>query len=136
MQDSITPVRSALVAVCANIFLNLTLIWFLNRAGLAASTAICAYIQVLILILALRKKLGSSILNGVSKIVIKTIAGTLFMALICAGVLFLMRNLPNQLQFNILKLAVIVPLAILLYVIASKILKNEMLTLFTSGKKR
>ena len=136
LQDSITPVKSALIAVFSNILLNLTLIWFLDRAGLATSTAICAYIQVCILIIILKKKFGSLILGGLSEILVKTIAGTLFMTLICAGVLFLMKYLPDTRLVDGLKLAVIVPLAIVLYIIAAKILKNEMLSLFTNRWKR
>ncbi len=54
MQDSRTPMHSALVAVLANFVLNLTLIWFLDRAGLACATAICSYLQVVILVVVLR----------------------------------------------------------------------------------
>ncbi|MHC4645103.1 MAG: murein biosynthesis integral membrane protein MurJ, partial [Planctomycetota bacterium] len=48
-QDSRMPARSALAAVFANVILNLSLIWFMGTSGLALSTAICSYLQVLIL---------------------------------------------------------------------------------------
>jgi putative peptidoglycan lipid II flippase len=136
MQDSVTPVKSALIAVFTNVILNLTLIWFLSRAGLAASTAICAYIQVIILILVLRKKLGSSILDNLPATFIKSLIGTFVMALICVGIILFMRLLPQGRLFNGLKLGLIVPIAVVVYIIAAKMLKNEMLSLFTGRKKR
>ena len=136
LQDSVTPVKSALIAVFSNILLNLTLIWFLSRAGLAASTAICAYIQVCILIIILKKKLGGSILDKLKKTLIKTIFGTLFMTVICIGIMSLLSNLPPGRLFDAIKLIVIVPTAVILYIIAAKLSRNEMLSLFTGGKKR
>ncbi len=135
MQDSLTPVKSALVAVFVNIILNLTLIWFLSRAGLAASTAICAYIQVIILASVLRRKLGSSLLDGLPATLLKTLAGTFAMAIFCLGILFLMRNLPFGRKLDSLRLLIIVPAAIMIYIVIAKLLRNEMLSLFTSRKK-
>jgi putative peptidoglycan lipid II flippase len=44
-----TPAKVAGVMVGLNLALNLTLVWWLREAGLAAATAICAVIQVVIL---------------------------------------------------------------------------------------
>lgn len=49
--DAITPVRVALAIVVINLVLNLVLIWTpLNISGLAWSTALCAVIQVAVLL--------------------------------------------------------------------------------------
>lgn len=135
MQDSKTPVKSALTAVCANVILNLTLIWFIGTGGLAASTAICSYFQVFILIFILRKKFKSSILNGMASNIIKTITGTLVMTVICVLILFVMESLPYSRLYQSLRLVAVVPIAAVVYIIASKLLKNEMLSMFLGRKK-
>jgi putative peptidoglycan lipid II flippase len=136
MQDSVTPVKSALVAVVANIILNLTLIWFLSRAGLAASTAICAYLQVVILILVLRRKFDSSVLSDFPATLLKTLAGTLIMSVICIAILFFMKNLPIGRWYDGLRLLAAVPIAVIVYIFAAKLLRNEMLSLFSGRWKR
>lgn len=134
LQDSKTPARSAVYAVVANIFLNLTLIWFLGTAGLAAATAACSYLQVVILVRALRRKLGRSILVGLRITLIKTFIATTVMFLIGSAIMILMRNLPDGRAFDVFKLAVVVPSAVVVYTLAAKLLHIEMLSLFT-GKK-
>lgn len=135
MQDSRTPMRSALIAVFVNFFLNLTLIWFLGRAGLAAATAICAYIQVVILTLVLRARLGRSILDGLPVTVVKSIIATAVMWLAGAAIMFLMKGLSDGRLFNILRLVVVVPSAVAVYVLCAKLLHIEMLSLFVSKKE-
>jgi putative peptidoglycan lipid II flippase len=136
MQDSKTPARSALYAVVANIFLNLTLIWFLGTAGLAAATAACSYLQVVILVTVLRRKLGHSILDGLPATLTRTVAATAFMLLAGAIIMTLMKNLPAGRLSDILRLAVVVPLAAAVYVLAAKFLRIEMLSLLTSSEPR
>ena len=134
MQDSKMPMRSALVAVVANFFLNLTLIWFLGRAGLAAATAICAYLQVIILTIVLRRRLGSAVLDGLLITLIKTFVATVVMWLAGTVIINLMKGLPDIRLYNCLRLIVVVPSAAAVYVLCAKFLHIEMLSLFT-GKK-
>ena len=54
-RDARTPMRISLLMVCLNLLLNLILIWHLKAAGLAWSTAICAAIQVVLLLIAIRR---------------------------------------------------------------------------------
>jgi putative peptidoglycan lipid II flippase len=129
MQNSKTPMHSALIAVMANIVLNLALIWSLKTGGLALSTAICSYLQVLILIVFLRRSLrkqGSevSILDGLWLTLLKTLTATLVMA----GVIFAAKWL-SQSWPNIFKLLLIVPSAAAAYFLAVSLLRSEMLTL-------
>ena len=133
MQDSKIPALSAVLAVVANVILNLTLIWFLGTAGLAAATAMCSYLQVIILVIVLRKRLGHAILDGLQVTLMKTLAATALMLLVGITILILMRSLPVGKQFDILKLAVIVPSAVAVYTVAAKLMHIEMLSLF-SGK--
>ena len=133
MQDSKMPARSALVAVCVNIVLNLTLIWFMGTAGLAISTALCSYLQVVILISALRRRFGSSILDGMLTGLAKAFAATVLMYMVGRCFLYLCRELPDGTGFDVLRLAVLVPLAAGVYALAARLLRIEMLSLL-AGK--
>jgi putative peptidoglycan lipid II flippase len=135
MQDSKTPMFSAVGAVLVNLILNLTLIWPLGIKGLALSTAICSYLQVMILMVILRKRLGRSVGQGVLTNGCKTAVGTVIMGLCGGGVLFLMRGLDAGWKFELVRLGVIVPVCIVVYAITAKILKNEMLSMVIGSKK-
>ncbi|MHC4437349.1 MAG: murein biosynthesis integral membrane protein MurJ [Planctomycetota bacterium] len=134
IQDSKMPARSAVVAVCVNVVLNLTLIWFMGTAGLALSTALCSYLQVAILVLALRKRFGSSILDGMLITLSKTLTATILMWLAGQCLLYLCRDLPGGTGYGVLRLAVVVPTTAAVYTIIAKLLHIEMLSLF-SGRK-
>jgi putative peptidoglycan lipid II flippase len=136
MQDSKTPARSALFAVVANIVLNLTLIWYLGCAGLAAATAVCSYLQIIILVTVLRRRLGQSILDGLPVTLMKTFTATAIMWLVGAAIMFVMKKLPGGRLFEVLRLFVIVPSAAAVYLLTAKLLHIEMLSLLTSGKPR
>ena len=136
MQDSKTPMRSAMIAVFVNIVLNLTLIWFMGTAGLALSTAICSYLQVLILVTALRKRFGNSILDGLLTTLVKTLVATFFLCIVGILLLYACRTLPNATSFNILRLALVVPLTAGTYFLAAKLLRIEMLSLITGNKSK
>jgi putative peptidoglycan lipid II flippase len=133
MQDSKTPALSAVVAVLANVVLNLTLIWFLGTGGLALATAACSYLQVAVLIRVLHRRLGRSVLEGLRVTVVKTLAATAVMLLAGVVVLLLMKGMhPGRLS-QVIKLAVVVPTAVAVYALAAKLLRIEMLALFTRG---
>jgi putative peptidoglycan lipid II flippase len=135
MQDSFTPMTSALIAVVANIVLNLILIWFLGTGGLAASTAVCSYLQVVILIAVLRRSLrkqgaSSSLLDGLASAFLKTITATLCMSTAIAATLWLSKN-----YSDIFKLLLVVPVATVVYLLAAKFLHIKMLALLTGGRQ-
>ncbi|MBN2456443.1 MAG: murein biosynthesis integral membrane protein MurJ [Sedimentisphaerales bacterium] len=136
IQDSKTPMRSAMIAVAANVCFNLTLVWFMGTAGLALSTAICSYLQLCILIVVLRKRFGGDILEGLVAILVKTLLATLVCWLIGALVLYLCRNLPTTAGFDILRLAAVVPSAATAYLLIARCLKMEQIRLFTGTKGR
>ncbi len=118
MQDSYTPMKSAIIAVGANIVLNLTLIWPFGTGGLAASTALCSYLQVLILITALRRKFGSILLDGLLKAFLKTIAATICMSVTILAALWISKNFSD-----IFKLLLVIPAAVATYLLVAKILR-------------
>jgi len=134
MQDSKTPMRSALIAVAANVVLNLILIWFFGTGGLAFSTAICSFLQVVILVVFLRRTLlkraaSVSILDGLSRTLLKTIAATLGMTAVILAAQWL-----SQSWHQIFKLLLIVPSAATSYFFAAKLFRIEMLSLLTGRK--
>jgi putative peptidoglycan lipid II flippase len=135
MQDSKTPMRSALIAVFTNIVLNLTLIWFLGTGGLALSTAICSYLQVVILVVFLGRTLrkrgsGTSMLDGLGLTLFKTITASLCMAAAIAATKWL-----SQGWQNIFKLLLIVLSAAAIYLLVAKCLHIEMLPLLFRGSR-
>ncbi|MCC7205216.1 MAG: murein biosynthesis integral membrane protein MurJ [Phycisphaeraceae bacterium] len=65
LKDVRTPLRISLAMVGLNLVLNLTLIWPLGVSGLAWSTAICAFVQVYLMIRAMRKRHGTAVEPGV-----------------------------------------------------------------------
>ncbi len=130
MQDSKTPMTSALTAVAANIALNLVLIWLLGTGGLALSTALCSYLQVVILAVMLRKQLGSAIFEALAVTLAKTIAATLLMSAAIVITVWLSRSWPN-----IFKLVLVVPTAAAVYLAAAKVLGIEAISVFAGGKK-
>ncbi len=138
MKDSKTPMRSALIAVCVNIVLNLTLIWHMGVSGLALSTAICSYLQVIILVWALRRRIGHSFMRGLPLTVLKALISTVVMSVVSGGLLWMMRNLPKGqagLKFDILRLIAVVLISIVIYYFSAVWMKNESLSLITKRKK-
>lgn len=135
MQDSKMPAISALCAVGANVPLNLTLIWFLGTAGLAAATALCSYLQVAILITVLRKKLGNSVLEDLPITLIKTLAATAFMWAAGKIVMIAMSGLPAGKLSDVLRLAAVVPAAAAAYVLAAKVLRIKALSSLAGGAR-
>jgi len=134
VQDSKMPARSAVVAVCVNVVLNLTLIWFIGTAGLALSTALCSYLQVVILVISLRRRFGSSILDGILVTLFKTLAATILMWMAGQYLLYLCRNLPYSTGYNVIRLVIVVPAAAAVYTVIAKLIRIEMLSLI-SGKR-
>lgn len=135
MQNSKMPALTALAAVVVNIILNLTFVWPLGTAGLAASTAICSYLQVVILIFALQHRLGSLITHKLPTALLKTIAATLLMWVVGSAVLAIVQNWPNSVRHNLLRLLIVVPISASVYLAAAKLLKIEMLSLLTSTEQ-
>lgn len=135
VQDSKMPAITATIAVVINIILNLTLIWYIGTAGLALSTAICSYIQVVILLAVLGKRFDNSILDGLLTVIVKSAIATCVMALAAIAALKLLQPLPAIFKHDIIRLIVLVPLSATVYFFASKFLRNEMVTLVTGQKE-
>ncbi len=126
LQDSITPVRIAVWMVGLNFVLNLILIWPLGTGGPALATAVCAGIQVGILLWILIRRYDLKLNTGMRNMVIKTTIATLIMA---GGGAWSLHTLSD---FSaLLQLLVTVPLCAALFGLCSLVLKNpELQSLF------
>jgi hypothetical protein len=64
----------------------------------------------------------------------KTLTATAFMWLVGAGIIYLMGNFPDSRLSNCLRLAVVVPSAAAVYLLAAKFLHIKMLSLLTGAR--
>lgn len=131
LQESSIPAKSAVVAVLANLCLNLTLVWYLGAGGLAASTALCSYLQVVILATVLRRKLGPGILTGFGRALLQTLAVTFCMEVVLLGVMYALRGHGHALQVSA---AVFSSAGVFLLV--ARLLRVEMLSLLLGERRR
>jgi putative peptidoglycan lipid II flippase len=88
-KDARTPLKISVVMVGFNLTLNLILIWPLGAAGLAWSTAISAAGQVVLLLLAIRRKVESPVDGYVLRGWGRTAALTLAMAAVLGPAVWL-----------------------------------------------
>jgi putative peptidoglycan lipid II flippase len=131
LQESGIPARSAVLAVAINLVLNLTLVWPLGTGGLAAATATCSYVQVVILTILLQRRLGGAVLTGLGRALRDTAVATLCMAAAVWGVRRLFEG-PDSL----LLLLTAVAAGATAYLVAARVLRVEMLSLLWGGRTR
>ncbi|MBC8378837.1 MAG: murein biosynthesis integral membrane protein MurJ [Planctomycetes bacterium] len=136
MKDSKWPARTAMIAVAVNIVLNLTLIWPLGVSGLALSTAICSYLQVLILLAILSRKFKFTISKNVLSLSAKTIVATAVMAGAGWGTQKLMSGLASHKTGDLLQVVTLVAVCSGVYIIVSRRLGNPMLSLLFGARKK
>jgi len=127
LEDSRVPAATALLAVAVNVVLNLALIWPLGTAGLAVSTAVCSYLQVVLLVGLLRRRHGSHVTRGLRTVGLKTAVGVAVMGVAGAVALALMRPLGTSFGAQLLRLVVIVLGAAGIYMAVALAVRNPML---------
>ncbi|MCP4834933.1 MAG: murein biosynthesis integral membrane protein MurJ [Phycisphaera sp.] len=88
-REPMTAVRIAIAMVGLNVVLNLALVFgtSLGVAGLAWSTAACAVVQTLVLLVCLQRRTGILVDAQVSRSVVETVVSTAFMSLAVIAVL-------------------------------------------------
>jgi len=84
--DRLTPMYIGLVAMAANIALNLTLIWPLGGIGLAFSTASVAAGQCILTAMLLQRRLGHLLWSDIGRTTLKTLVATLVMVLVSLAI--------------------------------------------------
>ncbi len=131
LQESNIPAKSAAAAVVINVCLNLTLVWFLGTGGLAAATAICSYLQVLVLTTVLRRQLGPDVLQGIGRAVLQTIGVTIGMEAVLLAAMHALHH-----HGAVVQLAVAVPAAAGTYWLIARLFHVEMLSLLLGSRRR
>ncbi len=111
--DSMTPVKIAVGIVVLNLALNLTLIWTpLKEAGLAWSTAICAIVQVMILLRLTRRYANNIIDRDVLSSWLRSALATITMASmvwLAMSVVSPTQQLAGTWRWAVIQLAIAVP---------------------------
>jgi putative peptidoglycan lipid II flippase len=125
------PAMTAVLAVGINVCLNLILIWPMGAAGLALSTAFCSYVQVTILLVLLRRRLGGQILSGWGGSIRKTAAGTACLILAGLGGLRLMKGRPDTAFWDLVRIGILVSVCGGVYLLVAWLSHNAMLSLLT-----
>ena len=137
IKESKWPARTAVIAVIVNIILNLTLIWYLGAGGLALATAICSYLQVVILLVVLGRQFHLGLTPGVWRLLGKTLAASVVMTLAGLGCQHLMSGWADSRTVDIVQVLALVIVCGGVYAAVSKWLANPMLELvFRKRKKR
>jgi len=136
MKDSKVPARTAALAVIANVILNLTLIWPMGVTGLALSTSLCSYMQAGILLWLLHRKFQLHLAEGFWPTFRKTAFGTLLMAAAGWAALATMGELAEDTWGNVVRLVVLVAVCGGVYAGAAWVLKNPMLALIVSARRK
>ncbi|MHC4856055.1 MAG: murein biosynthesis integral membrane protein MurJ [Planctomycetota bacterium] len=135
-KDSKVPAITAAGAVAVNVVLNLILIWPLGTGGLALSTAICSYLQVIVLMIVLKKKHPVEMAEGLRITIVKTAVATAVMTCAGIGVLMFTGPMPVSLKYDLIRTGALVVVCAGVYTGASAVLKSEMLMLLIGRRKR
>lgn len=120
-----TPAAVAGIMVAANAALNLTLVWYLREAGLAAATAICATLQVVVLWHLLGKAVELRGAGRLASTVAKTLCATVCMAAACRGVLAVLPGAHGALGVKLLRAALPAAAGAAAYAAAAAALRIE-----------
>jgi len=127
LQDTKTPVKVAVVAMLANIGLSLTLMGPLKHGGLALALSLASTLQLCMLILFLRKRLGG--IEG--RVVIGSMARSLVSSLIMGVCIYLLTlkifvSHFTQSVFGLTTgLSATIVVGIIIYVVSAKVLGSE-----------
>lgn len=90
LQDTKTPVRMAVISVCANFILGILLMGPLEHGGIALATSLASILNLGLLVRALKGKLGMLGLKAIMTSAYKTIICSVFMgAAVWAAALFI-----------------------------------------------
>ncbi|MBW2310185.1 MAG: murein biosynthesis integral membrane protein MurJ [Deltaproteobacteria bacterium] len=138
LQDTVTPVKVAVAAMIANIVFSLLLMGPLKHGGLALALSLASTMQLVILILLLRKRIGGIEGRAVLGSMAKSFISSMIMA-VCIYWLFF-KILSAVFTGTIVGLAfgvlIVVGAGILIYLISARLLKSEELTSVLEAVRR
>ena len=125
IQDTITPVKVGVCMVLLNLFLNLTLVWFLHEGGLALATAISAAVQTIILFALFQRKLTNADMKIIFSSLLKTLVSTLIMSIVCWIATTKLPGGDVGILAKLIRLLVPLTLSIVTYFLVSLLLRSE-----------
>jgi len=122
LQDATTPLKIAVVNIVLNLGLNLWLVnTFMQEAGLALATTLCAFIQTTFLLFVFNRRIGhiqwASIIRGTSKVL-------LAVSLMAAAVLAVDRYAANEWR-SLPRLSMLVVTGAATYLAAAWLLRSN-----------
>jgi putative peptidoglycan lipid II flippase len=82
MQDTMTPVKTALISVILNVALNLILMWPMKLGGLALATSVSATVNFLMLYSILKKRIGRLGTKEISGSFIRVLLASVIMGIV------------------------------------------------------
>ncbi len=83
LHDTLTPLIMSTITLAIDLSIKLSAIWFMGERGMALGTSVSFTIQVVAMLLLLRRRVGSLGLREVGGFVGKVMAATAMMALAC-----------------------------------------------------
>lgn len=130
LQDTITPVKVAVVAMIANIVFSLLLMGPLKHGGLALALSLASTMQLLILIFLLRRRIGGIEGRAVAGSMAKSFFSSMIMAICIYWLAFkifhvMFTGTVKNLTFGML---LVVGAGILIYLILARLLGSKELT--------
>lgn len=129
LQDTRTPVKVAAFVLLANVVLNLILMVPLRHAGLALASALCAYLNVGLLLRFLRRRLGRLGGRAIARSFLRISPPTLAMTLAVYGAKWMMYAPAGPPLERALALGVCLLLGASVYLAAAKAMGCEELAL-------
>jgi len=126
LQDTKTPVRMAVISVCANIILGVVLMGPLGHGGIALATSLASMLNLGLLVRALKTKLGMLGLKAIMTSAYKTIICSVFMgAAVWAAAPFIMPSEDGSLMGLFFGLMGSIIIGLVLYGSFSLLLKSR-----------
>ncbi len=125
VKDARTPLKISLWMVALNVALNLALIWPMGVAGLAWSSGICAMVQVVLLLKAVRKYVADPIDAETWRGLRTTIRLTLAMTAALLPVTMLWDATAISGKESALQLAVLLPVGMAIVLVGAKLMRAD-----------
>lgn len=138
LNDSKTPVKVGIVVILLNVFFSIILMQPLGFKGLAIASSISALLNFTFLFLILREKIGRLDESKIIISVIKIIAGSILMALVCLlSSDFFGKNYDlTKVSNRIIQVFVSIVSGIIVFVLISILLKVKEIKIFINMLKR
>ncbi len=121
LQDTRTPVKIAALVLAANVVLNVILMVPLKHAGLALAGALCAFLNVGLLLRALHRRLGGLGGRAIARSFYRILPPTALMAVIVYGAKHQLYALAGSLAGRVSALAACLLLGAAVYLLAAKV---------------